>query len=266
MNSPPRRRDFWDIADVVAKIASSVFLAVLAYVIPTASQRIAASLDTARLVQTLIADLTTANEQTRQDLALIALNRSVGDHNSALVTEIAERIYFDLSARDTLQQGFGRVAFSVLASRDPERANFVKDSIQAEADSARGQIVSTPNIDSVGTTMPSPQGELIARIHSKVAYIQFAGERERALAEGLKGELAAAGFYAPGIDQVDGVYNNWIRYFHDTDAANAQRAKDIVERYLRANGREVQFRVQNLSPRGFRAPEGQIEVWMRFNQ
>jgi hypothetical protein len=185
-------------------------------------------------VQALIADLTTSDQQTRQDLALIALNRSVGQHNGQLVSEIAERIYFDLSQRETEQQGIGRVAYGVLASRDPVRASHVRDSIEAEAATSRPQIVSPPNADSVrGTLARSPQAELIARIHPNVAYIQFAAESDRASADALRGALTSAGFWTPATEQLDGNFNNWIRFFHDADEPAARRAQEVVERYFR---------------------------------
>lgn len=263
MNAP-RGRDHWDIVDLVARIVGTVFLGALVFIIPNASQRIAASLDTGRLVHSLITDLTTANERTRQDLALIALNRSVGEHNSKLVSEIAERIYFDLSSRDTLQQGIGRIAFAVLANRDAPRAQFVRDSIEAEALRSRSQIVSPANVDSLSTVSSSPQAELVSRIHQSVVYIQFAVERERTIARALRDSLQAAGFWAPDVDQVDGDFRNWIRYFHESDESLARKAQDAVHRFFAARGDTIQFRVQNLGGRGFNAPEGQIEVWMRL--
>jgi len=264
--STPGGRDRWDVVDLVAKIVSTVFLGALVYIIPNASQRIAASLDTGRLVQALITDLTTSNQQTRQDLALIALNRSVGDHNTQLVSEIAERIYFDLSSRDTLRQGIGRVAFNVLASRDPARAQFVRDSMEAEVERSRTQAVSPANADSVVTRGVSREAELIARIHRSVVYIQFAAEAERPIARALRDTLSAAGFWAPDVDQVDGNFNNWIRYFHTSDESLALRARDAVEAFFAQRGDTVRFRVQNMGNRGFKAPEGQIEVWMRLNR
>jgi hypothetical protein len=265
MSDGGRKRDFWDILDILSKVTASVFLAALVFVIPTASQRIASSLDTGRLVQALIADLTTSDQQTRQDLALIALNRSVGQHNGQLVSEIAERIYFDLSQRETEQQSIGRVAYGVLASRDPVRASHVRDSIEAEAATSRPQIVSPPNADSVrGTLARSPQAELIARIHPNVAYIQFAAESDRASADALRGALTSAGFWTPATEQLDGNFNNWIRFFHDADEPAARRAQEVVERYFREQGRPMTFRVQNFSTSGFKAPAGQIEVWVRL--
>lgn len=264
--STHKGRDPWDIVDLVVKIASTVFLGALIYIIPNASQRIAASLDTGRLVQTLITDLTTSNQQTRQDLALIALNRSVGEHNSQLVSEIAERIYFDLSSRDTLRQGTGRVAFNVLASRDPARAQFVRDSMEAEIDRSRTQAISPPNADSAMTRSVSREAELIARIHHSVVYIQFSAEDERPTARALRETLSAAGFWAPDVDQVDGNFSNWIRYFHASDESLALRARDAVQSFFTQRGDTIPFRVQNMSGRGFKAPEGQIEVWLRLDR
>jgi hypothetical protein len=259
-----RSRDLLDIVDVLAKVVAGVFLVVLTFVIPKASERIAAAVDTGRLVQALMSDLTTADQQTRQDLALIALNRSVGNHNSLLVSEIAERIFLDLTKRDSMHHDLGRVAFSVLRSRDSIRASILDDSLSTAADSARTQIVSPPSFDTLAKAAPSPQAQLIARIHPLIAYIQFKNEADRELAENLRKRVEEAGFWAPGVEQVDGEYKDWIRYFHDSDRAVAGRAREIVDRFLQSAGRPREVKLQNLSRHGFRAPEGQVEIWLRL--
>ena len=95
MPGSDKPKDLWDKADIVGKLFSGVILALIAFVIKSGADDIAASQRQGELVRSLIADLTTKDQHTRQDLALIALNHSVGEQNPSLVIEIAERLVID---------------------------------------------------------------------------------------------------------------------------------------------------------------------------
>jgi hypothetical protein len=85
-------KDSWDKLDTIGKIVSSLVLVVIAMFIKSGSERIAFSLQSGQLVQSLISDLTTQEQQTRQDVALLALDNSIGDEKPRMVAAIAERL------------------------------------------------------------------------------------------------------------------------------------------------------------------------------
>jgi len=70
-NNKSTSKSTWDKLDVLGKLISSVLLATIAIVIKYGADNIATSLQSGQLVQSLIADLTTQETGTRQDIALI---------------------------------------------------------------------------------------------------------------------------------------------------------------------------------------------------
>lgn len=97
---PGSPKDSWDKLDAIGKLVSSILLVIIAMAIKFGSDRIAFSLQSGQLVQSLIMDLTTAEQQTRQDVALLALDHSIGNENPPLVSEIAERLFRDTQSQD----------------------------------------------------------------------------------------------------------------------------------------------------------------------
>lgn len=258
MSDKPRR-DIWEKLDVIGKLTSGVFLALIALFVKIGGDQIAASMQTAELVQSLIGDLTTRSEQTRQDIALIALNNAIGERDSRLVSEIAERLFLDLKTSDAT----GSVAFAVLKERNPQRAGELLARLTPDT-LGRKELRTDPDVSKYSRETVTPQAQLLSRAYSTVVYIQFRGETGRPLAEGLRSLLKEKGYYAPGVERVDKKFPNNIRYFHPEDQLNAQAVREVVERYLKEQGHSLSLQVQNFSQGSYKVPNGHLEIWLNL--
>ncbi len=119
------RKDFWDKMDVLGRVFAGVVLVGIGVVLKTGADSVKQSLETGNLVQTLIEDLTT--EGARRDVALIALNRSVGEEKRGMVAKIAERLILDIAESESDRQIYKEVrlyitALEILDEIDPHRA------------------------------------------------------------------------------------------------------------------------------------------------
>ena len=98
---------------------------------------------------------------------------------------------------------------------------------------------------------------------SSVAFIQFRGAVQRGTMDSLRARLAAAGFVAPGVERVDRQFGSAVRYFHVEDRTVADSAAAIARAFLQPrSSTALPIPVQSMAGRGFRAPRGQIEVWI----
>jgi hypothetical protein len=267
-NGEKRGRDLWDRLDVLGKFTSSVLLAAIALLLKSGSDKISYSLQKGDLVRNLIADLTTQDSRTRQDIALIALNRSVGsqEEDELLVSEIAERLFLDLRGPDTAadeSQSLGSIAFRVLEHRNPRRAAALREQILAVRDSiTRATLRSQPDTSALAAAATPAQARLLARAFSNVIYIQYRNAADSDFAEQLRTAIAGQGFHAPGIERVEGNFRNWIRYFHAEDQPLADSIASLTRTFFAERGRPLDLKIQNLGGRGFQAQRGQIELWI----
>jgi hypothetical protein len=271
-------KDRWDKADIIGKFFSGVVLAVIALMIKTGTDDISAAQGRGDLVRQLIADLTTKDQRTRQDLALIALNRSVGEQTPQLVVEVAERLVLDTMGYSTdraAAQALGSVAFRILQERDPARADEVRQQLEQQfeqivsSDSlGRAALRSDPDTSrhpaaTAGDSTRRAITDVLARVSSSVVYIQFQGGVQRSVVEELRRRLSGSGFVAPGVERITKPFSSAVRYFHPGDSVLADSAARITRAFLEERGLGVgEFRAQNLAALGSRVPRGQVEVWV----
>lgn len=265
-------KDFWDKLDIVGKLLSGVILALIAIFIKTGTDDIAAAQQQGDLVRNLLVDLTSNDQRTRQDLALIALNHSVSD---SLMIEIAARLVLDTTGYSAGDQALTSVAFRILLQRDPVMAeslkaqrqrgfeNQVADPVVRAAARSAPDTSTRPPVSAAGDSVARNAHELIAPLSSSVVFIQFGGTFERAVAGQLRNRLAEAGFAAPAVEHIGTAFSSSVRYFHSEDSVLADSVGQVTHRLLQEKAPRVgAIPVQNLSGRGFRVPRGQIEVWL----
>jgi len=259
------KKDFWDKLDVFGKIFSGVVLAAIVVVIKMGADDIATSMHTGELAKNLINDLTKKDEKIRQDIALITLNRAIGDKNPHLIVDIAENIfnankeYVDLS---------GNVAFAIIKERNPAKAEEIRKKVVAFTDNPdlRKNLRSASDLTqstSTRTEVPA-QAQLISRVYKNVIYIQFRGEKNKFIIEELRLKLNKEG-YAPGVELVDKDYPNSIRYFHQEDRGLAEQVASIARSFLKEKKYEINLTPQDLSGK-FKIPKGQVEVWINLER
>jgi hypothetical protein len=91
----------------------------------------------------------------------------------------------------------------------------------------------------------------------RLIYIQYRNDKDKA--EKVQKYLQEKGISAPGIEQVQGISANDIRYFNTGDQTIAKKLKDNLEQ-----SQNIKFdRLLNLSDAGYRVPAGQLEIWLR---
>lgn len=266
-------KDFWDKADIVGKLLSGAVLAIIAFFIKTGSDKIAAAQRQGDLVRNLLADLTSNDKHTRQDLALIALNHSV---EKALMVEIAARLVEDTAGYAAGDQGLTSVAFRILLQRDPVLAESLKArrNRQAEgqvsADTAlRAVLRSSPDtaaahpVTTKADSAARAVHDLIAPLSSSIVFIQYHEPVQPAAVEQLRARFAKAGFAAPGVERIATAFASSVRYFHAQDSVLADSVAKITRAFVEGQLPGVSpVPVQNLSGRRFSVPRGQIEVWL----
>lgn len=93
----------------------------------------------------------------------------------------------------------------------------------------------------------------------KIVYIQYRSNRTKA--EQLQTALQQENISAPGIEQVQGISKNDIRYANKADLKLAQNL-----RYFLKNKTDIQIENKDLidlSTKGYRVPSGQLEIWLK---
>lgn len=262
-------KDNWDRVHIIGKLFSGVLLAVIALLIKTGADNISTSLKKGELVQSLISDLAAeSNKNIRQDVALIALNHSLGDQEQALIVEIAEQIVKE----GEYEKVAGSIAYKILEQRAPAKAKEIHDRALLVASSAslRQDLRSSPNPAAfTASPTPSPDGagadsgkQLIAKVLPNLVLIQFRDNQSRSTAEALRKELTDNNLIAPGVDQIDAEFTSSIRFFHEEDRALAEKVADITKKFLTSKNIAFNPVIQSLSKSRQTGQPGQIEIWI----
>lgn len=264
--SEPQTKDLFDRIDLIGKLVSSVLISgILGFFIQKSAQKIAFSIETGKLTQSLISDLSASNpeNQLRQEIALAALDGSIGDDKSELVANVAERI---VASKSGVDAPTAKYALEVLKRRNPKRyQEIVKQQAQViQSLAARNPAESTTQ-SSASSPIATPEqvnavSQAIARTFNGIVFIQYQnGDQKRALDQ-LKSELMSQGMSVPNLEQVEGKYANSIRYFSPDDLALAAQIKAIVESHNADP--EKSFEILDYSSAGYNVPQGQIEIWV----
>jgi hypothetical protein len=263
-SSTKSTKDTWDKLDVASKLISGLVLAVIAVIAKTGADDIANSLHRGQLVQALIGDLTTPGGNTRQDIALIALDAALGEQDPKMMCQIAEQVILQ---RKELTNPLGTIAFRIIKRRDPKMAADLSNKAAKRVDEPRSALISDASISQTPAAQPVEQrkapeeSQLIAAVYPTIVYIQFRKELNRALAENLRKRLTDRGLFAPGVQKVDARYENSVRFFHAEDLDLARKVAEYAEAYRKEQNLTGEFKVRDFSRSGFKTQRGQVEIW-----
>lgn len=263
MVDPQKGKDIWDKMDVVGKLLSTIVLAVIALFLKAGTEQIAFSLQKGDLVQSLIVDLTNRDNSARKDVALIALDHSIGAEDPVMVSDIAERLFREIpdTVRISEERGsLGGFAFRIMRKRTPARARAIRDSLLAQA--SRSGLRSQPDTAQKSTAGPTNQARLLARAFDSLVYIQFRRESQRDEMEALRQHLISAGYNAPGVDRVNTNFTSGVRYFYREDRALADSVAALAERFLSRQESSFSLPRLDLSSQEYDAARGQVELWV----
>jgi len=253
-NKSHKHRDRWDKAQIVTQIISGVIFAGIAVILSIGSSQISASIQKGQFLTGVIDDLTTTSNRGKRDIALIALDRFLGDSERELVADVAEQVIRNLDF-DSVE---AQIAFDILAKRDHDKAQRLLDEIVSAArqsmDTTSGpSAVPPPPIVQKAKTRVT---KALERIGGNIVYIQFSGEENRKKVERLAKELREMGYKVPGIEQRDFNFND-VRYFRRLDKPVATVIAKTAEKQL-----NIEAKVKDLSQSGMSAPKGLVEVWI----
>ena len=98
-----------------------------------------------------------------------------------------------------------------------------------------------------------------------IVYIQFRGGIKRSVLEGLRADLNAAGYSAPGTERIDEAFTSRVKYFHPGDSALAGTVAKRAEAFLRERGCPVELPVRTDRGVAPRSAPRQIELWVNTN-
>jgi len=273
-NGEKKTKDFWDKMDILGKLLTGIVLGVLTIVIKLGadkiqqgSEQIAAAQKNGQLVQSLVSDLSKPEGGIKQDIAIIALDRSVGAKDPDLVLDIAEQI---VRNRPKEQNGqIARVvAFQIIARRNPERADQIKNELLgsiAETTEQRAKLMSNADTSAQPEKPPDPDSSLISAAFPRIVYLQFQGDLKRTLVEEFRKSLNDQGLPSPGVQRVPGSYASNVRFFNDEDREQAKILSATAKQFFDAKGCPIDFQLNDLSNSKFKTQKGHFEIWINTN-
>jgi hypothetical protein len=266
-DQPSKRRDAWDVVDLLVKIASGLVLLWFTVVVKQGAEDIAMAMRKGELVQRLIGDLTASpNARVRQDLAIIALDGSVGTDDSEMVAAIVEKL-FELRPTTTEAELTNDTAFAVLKRRSPTRATALQERlVNAVSQTDRQAVVSAasaaPTDLSESAPQPAAEAKAVATVFSNVLYIQFQGQLTRELINELRGVYQKDGIGTPAAERLAGQYKSSVRFFHDEDRVQAEAVADRATRFFTEKKCALAVDVEDITATRSRVPRGQLELWI----
>lgn len=265
-NGEKKQKDGWDILDIVGKLLTPVLLGVLTITIKfgtdkiqQGSDRVAASQRKGQLVQSLVSDLSKPETGTQQDIAIIALDRSVGADDPSLVLDIAEQIVRNRKYSDI-------VALGIIRQRDPSRAEKLEKEIFTSLDDPkqREKLISNADTSSQAEKASTTDSKLISTIFPNLVYLQFQGAIQRSVVEDFRKSISEQGITAPGVQRVAGSYVSNVRYFNGDDQEQAKSLAAKATQFFESRGCPGTFKVNDLSNSKFNTPKGHLEIWINL--
>ncbi|MBN1352851.1 hypothetical protein JXJ21_25910 [candidate division KSB1 bacterium] len=264
-NNSGSSKDFWDKLEIFGKIVSGIVLVIIAIILERGSDRIASSLQSGELVQSLIKELSTPDTEISQEIALVALNHSIGAQNPTLVLDICERILRN-AEYDDISRTF---AFEIIQQRAPDRATTILEDFA----STKEIVAAVTDSTSMETAAALPirdrvVNKLVEQFLSEKVYIHFRHEANRSLIAQLQKEFQNKGFIAPGIEFIDLDFNNYVKYYYEDDRNLAENVASIATQFFSARNIPIKFIVQNLTRSKLkeRAARKMVELWINLGE
>lgn len=93
-------------------------------------------------------------------------------------------------------------------------------------------------------------------------FIQIGDDADRATAAGLQAALTAAGYAAPGVDQVDAApFNYQVRYYYKDQVEDARKLASVIASELALEGTGATIQLISLEGRFGSLPKETMEFW-----
>lgn len=265
-------KSFWDILDILSKFTTGFLLVVIAFVLDIGSKRIAQSNEESKIIQSLIEDLTTKQAESRNDVALLSLEKYLVaktddknfERNKAYITEVAETILRQRIHDDSSFSLESSIPFKIVNKYDTAEANLVltqysqnkRDTININQGSPLTALT-VNNLQPIAQSKNATEANVISSFNKKFCYIQYNNNAAADKVREFQNTLKSKEWIAPGIDYVEGNYNNIVKYFNAEDKQLAERCAALAKASLDAD-----FKIVPILSSKYKVPKGQLEVWI----
>jgi hypothetical protein len=265
-------KDFWDKLGIIATFIQIVVIGAFTAVVSLYTARMNNKLDTYKtgmdesgMIQKLVMDLSTEDSSNvKTDFALLSLERylrsskqgELQDYDKNMLCGFAESIIWD-RIRKKKNENEILIPIQFLSNNDTLREKELLSKIKgSETQTTHPDKVndSLINVKPVNQVNDTGSMKAISFLFNKTCYIQYADMTLKDTAEKFRKKLVAKGWYAPGIEYVEGNYKTSIRYFHPEDNGLVASLQDLFE-----NNNVITSPIYKF---GSRVPKGQVEVWI----
>jgi hypothetical protein len=271
-NETKKTKSFWDIIEILSKFTTGFLLVVIAFVLDIGSKRIAESNEESKIIQSLIEDLTTKQEESRNDVALLSLEKYLlskdnenNENDKMYIKEVAATILRQRMHDDSSFSLESSIPYRMLNKYDSVAATAVfTEYSQSKRDTSRYLKMQGPltarTVDTIQPIIQSrnaTEANVISSFNKRICYIQYNNQQNVDAVRDFQAMLKSKTWIAPGIDYVEGDYKNTIKYFNAEDKALAERAASLGQQSFGSN-----FQIVPILSSKYKVPKGQIEVWV----
>lgn len=272
-NSVKQSKGFWDILDILSKFITGFVLIVIAFLVDIGSKRIAQSNEESKIIQSLIEDLTTKQEESRNDVALLSLEKylmSKQDEkncttNKAYIIDVSETLLKQRVRDDSSFSLESSIPYKIWNKYDSvSAAAFFADYYETKKGTSKiinnNSVITAMALDTIQPITQSKnatEASVISSFNKKICYIQYNNKENMAAVSNFQAALKLTNWIAPGIDYVGGNYNNTVKYFNEEDKVLAEKAAATAKKNFNAG-----FQLVPILNTKYKVPKGQIEVWI----
>ncbi|SEO16121.1 hypothetical protein [Mucilaginibacter sp. OK283] len=267
------KRDWLDYVDIIVKILGGTILVGVLSVLDSTNklkqQEIDNSLKYGEFTKSLMQDLLTQDSShLKSDVALITLNRTIGERDPKLIADLGARIIENfLEDKVQSDRSTMRTIVAIVKERDTATYNAVK--VLIDDYNSRAAVVtpiknemSVKDTQSIVQNITDKSWAKLTLIPAKATvFIQVNNRNDNtlALAGNLQKELNDKGFNAPGIEAITKFpFQNSIRYFYASDENAAKQVQAYVQSILKLN-----IKIQKVN--NYKTRNGLIELWVNLN-
>ena len=268
-----KSKSFWDILDILSKFTTGFLLVVIAFVLDIGSKRIAQSNEESKIIQSLIEDLTTRQQESRNDVALLSLekylitktdNKNL-EANKAYIKEVAETILKQRIHDDSSFSLESSIPFKIVNKYDTAEANLIfTEYSENKIDTSKIINQNIPltaaavnNLQPLAQSKNATEANVISSFKKKLCYIQYNDAADAIKVRKFQETLKSKQWIAPGVQFVEGNYNNIVKYFNADDLQLAQRCAALAKASFNTD-----FKIVPILSSKYKVPTGQLEVWI----
>lgn len=254
-------KDGWDKIEIITKIISGVLIAGIGVILAVGTSKITKSLETGRLVESLIVELSAPDSSStlKQDIALITLDHTLFDDNPALVMDICKKVVISKKYNPSTSN----TALEIIQKHD----NQLYDTLikNDELKTKLSHIIDKYRDSSLNKDLELAEIKFFEHVFKNVIYIQYRNKDNKQIIENLRSYLNNIGYNAPGVELINRDFGNSIIYFNKLDSTLANTVYSNLKQFIKDNELRLDnVEIKDYSNKGFKVVKGQIEIWLNI--